>query len=106
MAKAKKQPLRLIWDPIEGLAFPEGRVVEETARFLDEWQEGKRTEVIFGQDQILNEYRLRICKKMLEPSDIELVVHGEIIEITDKGRLKTWPRGFCDMIENQLMALI
>lgn len=105
MAKAKK-PLRLVWDPLEGVAFPEGRVVEEAARFLDEWREGKRTELVFGQDQVLNEFRIRVSKKMLEPSDLEIVVNGEVIEINDKGRLNHWPQGFCDLIERQLSRLI
>jgi len=93
---------QLIWDSQNGLSFPEGRIESETKKIVTQLKSGES--VTIGCALIFNQIRIAI--KDGELPAMPIVVDGKLVEINKYGRLQVWPRGFCDLLDKQLVNLI
>jgi hypothetical protein len=97
--------ITVIYDPVNGATVPDANVSSEVDYFILA-QKDKTIGVVIGSELIINEFRVRLYRKEIEPSDIKFMYEGVEIDANVDGRLKNWPTGFCDTTDKQLSELI
>lgn len=90
------------------MALPEGKVVHWVEKVVEGWRATGSFPLVLdvGQDLIINQFRVLLHRGLIRPEELQLMVNDEHVPVNKNGRLATWPTGFCDLMDRQLMELI
>lgn len=91
--------ITLVYDDMYGTVMPEARVEGWVNSFIDD-HNGYDVPITYGQELILNYFRLAIVEGRLDHNDIRVQYQDELISINEKGRLSRWPMPdrLCDVL--------
>lgn len=106
--------LTLVYDAIDGQAFPDGQVDTYVEAIVKEIGIGVEVPITFSTDNILNGIRVAIKQGRIPLDQVRLVcyrvISGEIVDrelrIYESGGITPWPDGFCDTNYTYLMKLL
>lgn len=92
----------LLYDPINGIALPDGKVAEVVTDILDKHDPDQHFPIMvdIGNHLTVNQFRLAVADGKLRPDDIEIRYEGHKIYVDLEGKLSSWPKGFCDHLMN------
>jgi hypothetical protein len=95
--------ITLEYDALNGMALPEGMVKPFVTEFI-RLNKTKDIKLIFGQELILQEFRLALLTNTLSIDAFRLMFDGHEIKLTYDYKIaadyKKWPKGFCDYSQN------
>lgn len=94
--------MKIVVDPIHGLAVPDGRVADTVTMLINNAKKCRTWSL--GTLTLVNEFRLRVKRK--EIADLVFVYQGKEIQVDKDGRLSDHPEGFCDIFDHQLDELL
>lgn len=110
--------LVVVWDPIKGLAVPDGKAEVLAESWIDgsihqrELMPGEDPRppgpkvVSIGQETVINAFRLAVAHGKLKGQEIAFKVGEQILQINDDGSPATaWPPGFCNLVNKQCREL-
>lgn len=91
--------ITLEYDDFNGLVMPEGKIKEFVDQFIAD-NNGKYAYLVYGQGLILEYFRLAIVRGELDHTKIVVKYLDNIIEISARGRLRSWPMPdyLCDVL--------
>lgn len=98
--------LTVIYDPINGPAFPDLKVMEHASNIIALYKEGTVTVCPVGTDALVQAFRVQVARGNINHNELEFQYGGASISVDSCGMLKCWPSGFCDEYENMLMELL
>jgi hypothetical protein len=81
--------ITLEYDSMEGLALPEGKIKEFVTEYIAAHRD-KDVTLAYGQELILNYFRLAIVNNKLDHNNIVVKYQDTIIPIDKYGTLKKW----------------
>jgi len=90
--------IKVIYDPIYGVAIPDGEVIEFSHSLHDRV-------ITISNGIVLDAIRLAIKEGKYKPEDIYIEFEGKRININKDGRAENWPEGFCDTWDRILGGL-
>lgn len=95
--------ITLEYNNMEGLTLPEGKICSFVDQYIAD-NVGKDVHLVYSQALILDYFRLAIVRGELDHTKIVVKYCDDIIELTDRGRLKRWPMPDyqCDVLSGLL----
>lgn len=101
-------PLQIFYDPLEGTIVPDGKVSDWADTTITQWiADGKpERQLHVGSALMIDHVRLRVVRKVIEPSDLIFRFQHWGIYVNRDGRFSDCPRGFCDYTEDALIELL
>lgn len=51
-------------------------------------------------------FRVLVAEGVISAKQLEIQFDGKPLELTDRGRIVEWPKGFCDVWEDLLLRLL
>lgn len=98
--------LTIIYDPYDGEAIPDGRNQTYVDHFMLT-HKGLQTNLVttISTALTLDEFRLRVARGEITPSDVRVVFQGKDIWIDSAGKLSEWPPGLGDHMSQILREL-
>lgn len=93
---------RIIWDPMNGLVLPDGRVEASMPELLKVIE--REGSIAIGSGMLFTAFRVHIKRNALK--DFVVVVHGEEYMITHRGTLPNWPYGLDHQYDDYLSEML
>lgn len=97
--------LIVTYDPIFGEAIADGLIEHRVALDIFESVNCTRS-VTTGSTLYIKFLRLAIKEKKIYKEDVQIIFNGELIRLTDSGRVEYWPKGFCEVFDIVLERLL
>jgi hypothetical protein len=93
----------LEYDSMEGLALPEGKICDFVDQFIAD-NAGKDVKLVYGQELILDYFRLAIINAKLDHNDIVVQYLDKIVTVNSDAKLSSWPMPdyLCDVLSQLL----
>ena len=90
--------LTLVYDAMSGYNLCDGRAEGWVDTYLDEFLKGgKNQRIVIGSALLIDFFRLRLCEGVIAVNQIEFVFDGKTLDHNEYGRIKHWPKGYCDI---------
>ncbi len=90
--------LTLVYDAMSGFNLCDGRSEGWVDTYLDIFLKGgKNQRIVIGSALLIDFFRLRLAEGVISTDQIEFVFKGKTLEHNKHGRIKHWPRGYCDI---------
>lgn len=100
--------IRIIYDPIDGCAVPDGQAETWVGDRIDYYhrRNGIDYDVLIGTEVMINEFRLAVIDKKIKPEEMKFIFKDWTLSINEGGRIAPWPSGFCDTLCKQLSRIM
>ncbi len=90
--------LTLVYDAMSGYNLCDGRSEEWVDTYIDEFLKGKKDQrIVIGSALLIDFFRLRLAQGVISTDQVEFVFKDKTLEHNKHGRIKHWPRGYCDI---------
>jgi hypothetical protein len=96
--------LTVIYDPIEGDAYPDGKTKEVVYAIVEKANQEDLT-VTVSTELFIQRVRVAINKGIIDHTKVIIKFKDTILQPDKKGKLSQWPEGFCDYYEECLINL-
>ena len=97
--------ITLEYDALNGMALPEGMVKPFVTEFI-RLNKTKDIKLIFGQELILQEFRLAVINDVLSIDAFRLMFDDREVKFTYDFKIEDWPKGMCDYRDNCLRDIV
>lgn len=84
------------YDPIHGIAVPDGMVESEYRNIIRLKDNGLPLMSSYSTDNIFGYVRLQIALDKLDCNSVQFCYNGQIFKANEYGAIPDWPNGFCD----------
>ena len=90
--------LTIEYDKDHGYVFPDGRSEEWVDAALKLFLKRQKDQHIKVCSALLIDFfRLRLAQGVIKTDQIEFVFNDRVLEHNKHGRIKHWPKGYCDI---------
>lgn len=97
--------ITLEYDALNGMALPEGMVKPFVIEFIH-LHKTKDIKLIFGQELILQEFRLALINGVFPINAFQLMFDGQEIKFTYDFKIDQWPKGLCDYSDHCIRDIV
>jgi hypothetical protein len=97
--------ITLEYDALNGMALPEGMVKPFVTEFI-RLNKTKDIKLIFGQELILQEFRLAVINDVLSIDAFRLMFDDREVKFTYDFKIEDWPKGMCDYSDNCIRDIV
>jgi hypothetical protein len=102
--------IKIQYDRNNGISMPDGKVEGWVDEVVFAYKHGHSGEHLVANESIINEFRLRVARQELAPTDISFVYDTGstvfLVPIDAHGFFAVTPVGFCDYTCGQALALL
>ena len=90
--------LTLVYDANSGYNLCDGKSEEWVDTYLDIFLENKKDQrIVIGSALLIDFFRLRLAQGVIKTDQIEFVFNDQVLDHNKYGRIKHWPKGYCDI---------
>ena len=97
--------ITLEYDALNGMVLPEGMVKPFVTEFI-RLNKGQDIKLIFGQELILQEFRLALANGILSINSFRLMFDNQEVAFTYDFKIEHWPKGLCDYSDNCIRDIV
>jgi hypothetical protein len=97
--------ITLEYDALNGMALPEGMVKPFVTEFI-RLNKTKDIKLIFGQELILQEFRLALINNVLPIDAFKLMFDDKEVKFTYDFKIDDWPKGMCDYSDHCIRDIV
>ena len=97
--------ITLEYDALNGMAIPEGMIKQFVTEYI-RLNKTKDCTLIFGQELILQEFRLALITGELPINAFRLMFDGREVKFTYDFKIDQWPKGLCDYSDQCIRDIV
>lgn len=97
--------ITLEYDALNGMVLPEGMVKPFVTEFI-RLNKGQDIKLIFGQELILQEFRLALINGAFSVNDFQLMFDNREVKFTYDFKIDQWPKGLCDYSDQCIRDIV
>jgi hypothetical protein len=97
--------ITLEYDALNGMALPEGMVKPFVTEFI-RLNKTKDIKLIFGQELILQEFRLALINGVFPVNAFRLMFDDREVKFTYDFKIEEWPKGLCDYSDHCIKDIV